>query len=103
MIDRETSTAAPPNRIGATGFFSDPGFDFLARMMIGYAGQGVMDVGQVFATIARVTDGDADSWYVAWRSTAEKLHAQARASLSAGHTQTAHRQFLAASEGYAQA
>jgi hypothetical protein len=92
-----------PNTISTTGFFRDPGFDFVARSMIGYAAQGVMDVGQVFATIARVKDGDADSWYAAWRTTAEKLHAQAKVSLAAGHTQTAHKQFLGASEGYAQA
>jgi hypothetical protein len=102
MIDQTSQTAAP-NAIGINGFFADKGFDFLTRSMIGYAAQGVMDVGQVFATIARIKDGDADSWYAAWRATAEKLHAQAKASLAAGHTETAHRQFLAASEGYAQA
>ncbi|MGD0302385.1 MAG: dipeptidyl aminopeptidase [Bryobacteraceae bacterium] len=94
---------AAPNTIGISGFFTDAGFDFVTRSMIGYAAQGVMDVGQVFATIARITDGNADSWYTAWRATAEKLHGQAKASLAAGHTATAHRRFLAASEGYAQA
>jgi dienelactone hydrolase len=101
------SSSAPqttaPNTIGISGFFTDPGFDFVTRSLIGYAAQGVMDVGQVFATIARVKDGSADSWYAAWRETAEKLHGQAKASLAAGHTATAHRLFLAASEGYAQA
>lgn len=99
----QNATLAASNAIGITGFFKDPGFDFITRSMIGYAAQGVMDIGQVFATIAGVGDGDADSWYAAWRKTAEKLRAQAKASLSAGYTATAHRQFLAASEGYAQA
>jgi hypothetical protein len=99
----QNATSAAPNAIGTTGFFKDPGFDFITRSMIGYAAQGVMDVGQVFATIAGVKDGDADSWYAAWRRTAEKLHAQAKASQLARHTATAHRQFLAASEAYAQA
>jgi hypothetical protein len=102
MTDQISQTTTP-NSISISGFFSDPGFDFVTRSMIGYAAQGVMDVGQVFATIARVKDGDADSWYAAWRQTAEKLHGQAKASLAAGHIATAHRQFLAASEGYAQA
>src|ERR1700678_1428836 len=93
---------AAPNTIGISGFFTDPGFDFVTRSMIGYAAQGVMDIGQVFATIARVKDGDADSWYAAWRARAEKLHAEAKASLAAGHVESAHRRFLAASEGYAQ-
>jgi hypothetical protein len=104
---RKMTSPAPqstaPNTVGITGFFTDPGFDFVTRSMIGYAAQGVMDIGQVFATIARVRDGDADSWYAAWRATAEKLHGLAKASLTAGHTATAHRQFLSASEGYAQA
>ena len=99
----QTSQTVGPSAISITGFFADEGFDFLTRSMIGYAAQGVMDVGQVFATIARIKDGDADSWYAAWRATAEKLHARAKASVAAGHTETAHRQFLAASEGYAQA
>jgi hypothetical protein len=98
-----TNQTAPPNAISVTGFFADTDFDFLTRMAIGYAAQGVFDVGQVFATIARITDGDADSWYAAWRRTAEKLHAKATASLLAGHTQTANRLFLAASESYSQA
>jgi hypothetical protein len=91
------------NAVSLTGFFSDPGFDFLTRSMIGYAAQGVMDIGEVFATIARVQDGNADSWYAAWRETAGKLHARAKASLAANHRATSHRQFLAASEAYAQA
>jgi len=92
-----------PNAISVTGFFGDPGFDFVTRSMIGYAAQGVMDIGQVFATIARIEDGNADSWYAAWQSLAEKLHGQAKARLAAGHRESAHRLFLAASEGYAQA
>jgi hypothetical protein len=96
------STTAP-NTVSVNGFFSDDGFDFITRLMIGYAAQGVMDVGQVFATIARATDGDADSWYAAWHDTAGKLHARATASLVEGHTETASRLFLAASEGYSQA
>jgi hypothetical protein len=92
--------ATAPNTVGITRFFTDPGFDFVTRSMIGYAAQGVMDVGQVFATNARVRDGDADSWYAAWRATAEKFHGQASASLTAGHTATAHRQFLSASVSF---
>ena len=99
----EAPRTVHPNEIGNTGFFTDPGFDFVTRSMIGYAAQGVMDVGQVFATIARIEDGDADSWYAAWRARAEKLHAQAKTSVAAGHIESAHRRFLAASEGYAQA
>jgi hypothetical protein len=100
-----TETTAPmaPNTISVGGFFTDEGFDFITRMVIGYAAQGVLDVGQVFATIARITDGDADSWYTAWRETADKLHSRATTGLAAAHIDTAHRLFLAASESYSQA
>jgi hypothetical protein len=91
------------NSIATDGFFKDRGFDYVTRSMIGYAAQGVMDVGQVLATIGRITDGDADSWHVAWRATGEKLRARAVAALEAKHVATAHRMFLGASEAYAQA
>jgi hypothetical protein len=97
-----TTLAKPPNAISVTGFFTDEGFDFLTRCAVGYAAQGVMDVGQVFATIARITDGDADSWYAAWRQTAGNLHVKATAALVSGHTETASRLFLAAAEAYSQ-
>jgi hypothetical protein len=77
MTDPTKLTNAP-NAISVTGFFADPGFDFVTRSMIGYAAQGVMDIGQVFATVARIEDGNADSWYAAWRSLAEKLHGHAK-------------------------
>src|SRR5271154_2445101 len=97
-----TPAVKAPNAIGDTGFFADEQFDFLARSAIGYAAKGVMDVGEVFATIARITDGDADSWYAAWHQTADKLHAKATAALVCGHVATANAFFLAAAEAYSQ-
>ena len=78
-----------PNAISVTGFFADEQFDFLTRSAIGYAAKGVMDVGEIFATIANIADGDADTWYAAWHRTAEKFHARATAALVSGHTATA--------------
>jgi hypothetical protein len=94
---------AAPNTVGVTGFYADRGYDYVTRCMVGYAAQGVMDIGRVFATLANTRDGDADSWYTAWRATAEGFHQRADRHLAAGRTETAHRLFLAASEGYAQA
>lgn len=101
----DTMTTTPPalNTISVTGFFADQQFDFLTRMAVGYAAQGIFDVGLVFATIARITDKDADSWYAAWIETAEKLHNKATAALVADHTATAARLFLSAAESYSQA
>jgi hypothetical protein len=99
----DKSIPPAPNTVGTTGFYSDRGYDYVTRCMLGYAAQGVMDIGRVFATIALTRDGDADSWYAAWRATAEKLHRRAQSSLESGHAETAHRLFLSASEAYAQA
>jgi len=46
-----TPKTMAPNTTSISGFFTDPGFDLVTRSMIGYAAQGVMDVGQVFASI----------------------------------------------------
>jgi hypothetical protein len=102
-MNEQTSIVAAPNTVGVTGFYVDRSYDYVARCMIGYSAQGVMDIGTVFATLARTKDGDADSWYAAWRATAERLHGMASANLDAGHTETAHKLFLSASEAYAQA
>lgn len=71
--------------------------------MLGYAGQGLIDVGQVLATIARIQDGDADGWSAAWLATARALQERATASRAAGNRETAAREFLGAAECYSQA
>ncbi|MCS5732975.1 alpha/beta hydrolase family protein [Herbiconiux daphne] len=100
MTDSPTAAASTPNAVFSTGFFRDPDFDFEARTALGNAAQGFFDVGLVLATIARVKDGDADSWYVAWRAAADALHAEAEASATAGHQQAAARFFLGAADAY---
>ena len=84
MTDATTTTPAAPNTISVTGFFADEGFDFLTRMAVGYAAQGIFDVGLVFATIAKITDQDADSWYAAW-------HRDRREAAREGHRRAGRR------------
>lgn len=88
---------------GVPNFFADEGFDLAARGAIGHDAQGVMDMGLVLATIARIEDGNADSWYAAWRTTADALRRQAEAKHAAGRTESARKLFLATSESYDQA
>jgi len=97
------TTASAVATLVDTGFFSDADFDFAARNALGAAGQGVIDPGLVLATLARITDGDSDSWYAAWKPVADQLLAQAEAALAAGHDETAAGAFLAASEAYSNA
>lgn len=102
-----TTNPAPPTSALATavdaGFFSDADFDFAARNALGAAGQGVIDPGLVLTTLARITDGDSDSWFAAWLPVADELLAQATAARAAGHDETAAAVFLAASEAYSNA
>ncbi|MGV1008273.1 MAG: alpha/beta hydrolase family protein [Dermatophilaceae bacterium] len=80
--------------------FTAPDFQAAARSAIGRAGIGAPDVGLVLRTLAKVSDGDAQSWYAAWTRTAEALASEATASRSAGHLATAGWFFLAASDAY---
>ena len=47
-------------------FFAAADFDFAAKTLIGHAGQGMIDIGLVLATVDKINDGDPRSWYDAW-------------------------------------
>jgi hypothetical protein len=96
----ETTDATP----ALTGrLFTDDAFDFNARHAIGKASQGVFDLGMVTSTLARIADGDPESWLREWTGTADRLYRQAVASDQAGRHRTAARLFLGAAESYARA
>lgn len=57
---------------------------------------GGADIGECFVTARRITEGDHDSWYREWSATADRIYAQAEASLAAGHRISAHDAFLRA-------
>ena len=83
-----------------THFFGHNAFEAAARSAIGKAAIGTSDIGLVFAVLERITDGDFQSWYTEWKSTADELRSQAEASRAAGRNRTAGRFFLAASDYY---
>ncbi len=104
--DTATSTKNAPTPT-ATGpslrFFTDDDFHATARTVIGRAGYGACDIGVALTTLARITDGGAQSWYAAWTDTAQNLRSQAVAASSAGLMETASRYFLAASDAFGRA
>jgi len=55
------------------GFFRDKGLDYQTRGVLGQAVHGASDVGEVLATIDRISDHD--SWRVAWSQTADRVGA----------------------------
>jgi alpha-beta hydrolase superfamily lysophospholipase len=60
------------------------------------------DLGEVFTTAARVVEGDYDSWFTEWSTTAESAEALAAEALRGGHVVTARKAFLRASEYWRQ-
>ncbi|MCM2422650.1 alpha/beta hydrolase [Streptomyces sp. RKAG293] len=77
-------------------FHDDPAFWFETLRNLGLAAYGGSDVGEVIATVSRVTPGDYDGWHDAWLSTAKRLETEARAA----HPVSAHDGLLRASSYY---
>ncbi|MDX1891790.1 alpha/beta hydrolase family protein [Mycolicibacterium sp. 050158] len=80
----------------------DPEMDAqLSRTVIAVAAEAA-DLGEVFTTAARVTEGDYDSWYAEWSATAKAAQTLAEDALRGGHEVTARKAFLRASEYWRQ-
>ena len=69
----------------------------LSRTLVAVAAE-ACDLGEALATAGRVTPGDYDSWYAEWSATAEAAQAVADRSAEGGHTVTARKAYLRASE-----
>lgn len=91
------------NLTAAGAFFADADYDYEARIVLGAAASGVGDVGLVLAALARITSGDAQSWFDVWTQTAGDLAARGEEALARQHWATASWAFLAAAEYYAKA
>lgn len=74
----------------------------LGRTLIAIAAE-ACDLGEAMATASRVTPGDYGSWFAEWSETAKAATAVGDASLGDGHTVTARKAFLRASEYWRQA
>jgi hypothetical protein len=96
-MDMTSSWSAPG------GFFANADFDYEARIMLGAAAAGTGDVGLVLATLDRITDGDAQSWFDAWTGTAADMAARGEEAMARGHLDTASWAYLAAAEYYGKA
>ncbi|MGY1690805.1 alpha/beta hydrolase family protein [Geodermatophilus sp. SYSU D01105] len=58
--------------------FKDEDFDFATRNVLGGVYARAADVGEVLGTVARISDGHAQSWVDEWTATADRLAAEAR-------------------------
>lgn len=77
-------------------FFTDDDFEFGALCTLGAAGTGGADVGEALATISRITDKDAESWFTEWTATATRVLATADTSAEGSHRVSAAAAYLRA-------
>ncbi len=77
-------------------FFHDEGFEFLALFTLGSAPYRVAEVGEVLATIDRITDADPDSWFDEWMTTSARVRRIAEGAESRGDLVSARDAFLRA-------
>jgi pimeloyl-ACP methyl ester carboxylesterase len=66
-------------------FPDDLQFWYETLRWLGLAAFGGADFGEVVSTAARISAGLYDSWYEQWAATAQRVEAEARAQLAAGH------------------
>jgi dienelactone hydrolase len=81
-------------------FDTDEAFSFETLRAVGYSVYGGADIGEVMATAARITPGDAESWYREWRALADRIATIADKSAGDGHAASASSAYLRASNYY---
>lgn len=92
--------AASPVVASVPHLFQFQGFQYSALGVLGDTFEQAADIGEVFTTVAQITDGDFDSWYAAWLATADRLNGLAQEADAAGSTTSAREAYLRASTYY---
>ena len=77
-------------------FFEDMMYEREATATLGYAFYGGSEPGEVWATVRRIREGDAESWHREWNTTADRLFELAEKSFAAGHRVSAREAYLRA-------
>lgn len=81
-------------------YFKDPQYSFQALRALGAAPGGGADAGEVLVTLGRIKEGDDESWYAAWRKTAEEREQAGDGFLAQGRRVSARQEYLRASNYY---
>jgi dienelactone hydrolase len=81
--------------------FKDQLHDEFGTWPLAYSPYGGADFGEVVAVARAVGDGDDGAFHAAWVAAAERIAAEAEATLAAGHRTSARELFLRASVFYA--
>ena len=85
-----TTDTSAMNPLPQLLFPDDLQFWYETLRWLGLAAYGGADFGEVVTTAARITAGDYGSWYQQWAATTQRVEAEARAQLAAGHQVSAH-------------
>ena len=80
--------------------FKDPQYSFQLLRVLGSAPSGGADIGECLSTAHRIKEGDNESWYNEWFSTAKRLEDAADAYMSQGHKVSAREAYFRASNYY---
>ena len=80
--------------------FETSTFEFEFLRTLSHTPYGGADIGECFATAARIADGDAGSWHDEWKRTADRMAAQAATADAAGHAVSAREFWLRAANYY---
>jgi hypothetical protein len=86
-----------------TVFFTDDDFQFGVEEALGSTYRQAADVGEVLATIGRISDGNADSWVAEWTATAGTAWAAGQEADTAGRPTSALAHYRRAATYYATA
>ncbi len=87
----------------ANQFFRNAQFNFSTKVALGGIYQQGADAGEVLATVARIKDGDFESWHRAWHAVGERVCASAEHSARNGQALSARLAYLRAAGHYARA
>ena len=77
--------------------FKDESFAFEFVRNLGFAYYGGSDLGEMIAVAGRIKEGDFESWFTECDKLARRILSRAKASLDAGHVQSALEGYLRAS------
>ena len=80
-----TTDTSAMNPLPQLLFPDDLQFWYETLRWLGLAAYGGADFGEVVTTAQRISGGLYDSWYEQWAATAQRVEAEARAQLAAGH------------------
>jgi pimeloyl-ACP methyl ester carboxylesterase len=81
-------------------FPEDPQFWYETQRILGHTAYGGADTGEVLSAAVRIVAGDYDNWHDQWLATADRVSAEAEASLLGAHLISARDGFLRASTYY---